>query len=82
VVKCVNQLHEGISLHIAWHSSGLSTNLSWSIMLVSERSQAPSVKSQQAPFEPESGGLQEVEVNKRDIINHFSIEREEEREKE
>ena len=40
------------------------------------------MKSQQAPFEPESGGLQEVEVNKRDIINHFSIEREEEREKE
>ena len=107
MVKCVNQLHEGISLYIAcmvtntllklvgflaakfeglisvtWHSSGLSTNLSWSIMLVSERSQAPSVKSQQAPFEPGSGGLQAVEVNKIDIINHFSIEREEEREKE
>ena len=40
------------------------------------------MKSQQAPFEPESGGLQAVEVNKRDIINHFSIEGEEEGEEE
>ena len=41
---------------MTWHSSGLSTNLSWSIMLCSERSQAPSEKSQHAPFGPDTRG--------------------------
>jgi len=70
----VNQLHEGRSLHIAWHSPGLSTNLSWSKMLFSERSQAPSEKSQHAPLDPERGELEAVERKRRETSNHFSKE--------
>ena len=98
MVKWVNQLQVGISLHIAciinghhlkifqnhsffmvtWHSSGLSTNLSWSIMLCSDRSHAPSEKSQHAPFGPERGELDAMEENRKETINHFSKENEEE----
>jgi len=80
VVKWVNQLHEGISLHIAWHSSGLSTNLSWSRMLFSERSQAPSEKSQHAPLAPERGEQEAGVENRREKINHFAKEGEDKEE--
>ena len=57
-----------------WHSPGLSTNLSWSKMLFSERSQAPSEKSQHAPLNPNRGELEAVEMNRRETTNHFSKE--------
>ena len=56
-----------------WHSPGLSTNLSWSKMLFSERSQAPSEKSQHAPLDPERGELEAVERKRRKTTN-FSKE--------
>ena len=57
-----------------WHSPGLLTKLSWSKMLFSERSQAPSEKSQHAPLNPNRGELEAVEMNRRETTNHFSKE--------
>ena len=62
---------------MTWHSSGLSTNLSWSIMLCSDRSHAPSEKSQHAPFGPERGELDAMEENRKETINLFTKEDEE-----
>ena len=41
-------------------------------MLFSERSQAPSEKSQHAPLGPERGELEAVEMNRRETTKHFS----------
>ena len=43
-------------------------------MLFSERSQAPSEKSQHAPLNPNRGELEAVEMNRRETTNHFSKE--------
>jgi len=43
-------------------------------MLFSERSQAPSEKSQHAPLDPERGELEAVERKRRETSNHFSKE--------
>jgi len=47
VSKCVNQVQLGFPVHLSWHSLAVGVNLSWAIMLSSDRSQAPSKKSPQ-----------------------------------
>ena len=49
-----------------WHSPGLSTNMSRSMMLSSERSHAPSLKSQHVPFDPDRGEQEAVESKRRE----------------